>query len=191
MEMTDREEFEEQSRQRCGALAWVRMPSRRCRGGRASCVVARNPRWNDRSEGGVTLIAENTWRNTRGPRLERLERKPRDLSLIGGARPVDWPTRARVYLAATLLSLVDLRSARIRRGIVRPRRVSRRTPLGPPADWQRNQTEIGLRRSISSPEEIRNGSNRRASRSTSSFLGRVTSLAISHCRCVTLFGVFH
>ena len=99
--------------------------------------------------------------------------------------------RAGVYFAATLSSLVDLRSACIRRGIVRPRRVSRRTPLGSPADWQRNQTEIGLRRSISSPEEIRNGSNRRASRSTSSFPGRVTSLAISHCRCVTLFGVFH
>ncbi|KAL2746750.1 hypothetical protein V1477_005120 [Vespula maculifrons] len=34
-----------------------------------------------------------TLRNMRGSTVERLERKPCDLSLIGGARPADWLTR--------------------------------------------------------------------------------------------------
>nr|KAF7434400.1 hypothetical protein H0235_002591 [Vespula pensylvanica] len=42
---------------------------------------------------GVGQDAEGTLRNTRGSTVERLERKPCDLSLIGGARPADWLTR--------------------------------------------------------------------------------------------------
>lgn len=99
--------------------------------------------------------------NTRGSRLERPERMPRDLSLIGGARPADWLTSKSLPHRDTLVS---------RRFTIRVhdehraehRRSSRVTdePLGPRPDWQRNRTGIDLRRSISSPEEIRDRSNR-------------------------------
>lgn len=192
--MTDRKEFEEQSRQRCGvgvgqdAVASLKS----WREGRVS--FAKNPRRNDRSEGGLTLIAENTWRNTRGSRLERLERKPRDLSLIGGARPVDWLTSKTLLRRDTLVSRRFTIREHSTTSIVLDTGVlvvSTDEPFGPRADWQRNRTGIDLRRSISSPEEIRDRSNRRAGRSSCSFPGQVMSLTISCNRYATLFDVFH
>ncbi|KAF7407569.1 hypothetical protein HZH66_002106 [Vespula vulgaris] len=49
---------------------------------------------------GVGQDAEGTLRNTRGSTVERLERKPCDLSLIGGARPADWLTRKTLNVGA-------------------------------------------------------------------------------------------
>lgn len=63
---------------------------------------------NDRSEGDLTLIAGNTWWNTRGSR-SGTKRPPRDLSLIDEVHVSlsDWPATSQDRLPAPL----DLRSA--------------------------------------------------------------------------------
>lgn len=55
---------------------------------------------NDRSEGGLTLIAGNTWWNTRGSRPGTVGTKgpPCDLSLIVLPSPSDWPTTSKTVL---------------------------------------------------------------------------------------------
>lgn len=66
--------------------------------------AAKNPRTDDRSGGGLTLIAGNTWGTRVVPRWHGWNESPRDLSLIGGARPADWPTSRTPLRRDTLVS---------------------------------------------------------------------------------------
>lgn len=70
---------------------------------------------NDRSEGDLTLIAGNTWWNTRGSR-SGTKRPPRDLSLIDEVHisPSDWPATSKTVYQP--------------RSIYDPRRASCSTP---------------------------------------------------------------
>lgn len=162
VEMSDRKEFEEQSRQRprrWRGSGYRRVPRRT--EGRA-VPRRREESAEERSirRGADTNCGEHLG-NTRGSTMERLERTPRDLSLIGGARPADWLTSKTLHGRDTLVSPrftigpADERHARDDRRSRRPA-----DAVGPYlADWQRNPTEIGPQRSISFAEEIHARSN--------------------------------
>lgn len=108
---------------------------------------------NDRSEGGLTLIAGNTWWNTRGSR-SGTKRPPRDLSLIDEVHvsPSDWPATSKTVYQP--------------RSIYDPRRASCSTPpsllslflLSIPALIGREIGQ-GSGKPISSAEEMDDGSN--------------------------------